>query len=486
MARNYLFYDIETTGLNKAFDQVLQFAAIRTDAELKEIERYFITVKLRPDIIPSPMALLTNRISITELSTGICEFEALQQIHQRMNQPDTISLGYNTLGFDDEFLRFAFYRNLLKPYTHQFKNGCRRMDLLPMTIIYWLFKRDILNWPEISGKPSLKLEHLGAANRLLKGQSHDAIVDVSATVELARRFFSERKMWDYLEGYFEKDTDNLRVAELPISFQSAAGGHQMGLMVNSEYGPQQNYLAPVLSIGTSIPYPNQTLWLRLDLSSLQETTGDSFADTTWIVRKRFGEPGILLPPIERYWKRLGEDRKVTVAQNLGWLQSETELFQEIIRYHREYSYPFIPNLDADAALYQIGFFSRDDEKAFGKFHKASLKRKAEMIGHFKSAEADILAARVLARNFPGTLPPEYEADFQAYMSRVNASDADDALIDYKGDPRMTPACALAEIERLRQNRSLDHAQIRLLEELKEYVEVNFHPKQGAEQLTIDF
>ena len=38
MKKTYLFYDIETTGLNKAFDQVLQFAAIRTDRQLNEIE----------------------------------------------------------------------------------------------------------------------------------------------------------------------------------------------------------------------------------------------------------------------------------------------------------------------------------------------------------------------------------------------------------------------------------------------------------------
>ena len=62
MTSNYLFYDIETTGLNKAFDQVLSFAAIRTDPGLNEIERHTITVKLRPDIIPSPGAILTNRI----------------------------------------------------------------------------------------------------------------------------------------------------------------------------------------------------------------------------------------------------------------------------------------------------------------------------------------------------------------------------------------------------------------------------------------
>lgn len=31
----YVFYDIETTGLNYAFDQILQFAAIRADASVQ-------------------------------------------------------------------------------------------------------------------------------------------------------------------------------------------------------------------------------------------------------------------------------------------------------------------------------------------------------------------------------------------------------------------------------------------------------------------
>jgi len=74
MATTFLFYDIETTGLNRAFDQVLQFAAIRTDRRLNEIDRHNIKVKLRPDVVPSPAAILTNRISISAFSSGLCEY----------------------------------------------------------------------------------------------------------------------------------------------------------------------------------------------------------------------------------------------------------------------------------------------------------------------------------------------------------------------------------------------------------------------------
>ena len=178
MTSSYLFYDIETTGLNKAFDQVLQFAAVRTDNRLNEIDRHSIKIKLRPDVIPSPGAIITNRISMAELASGTCEFEAVRRIHELMNAPGTVSLGYNTLGFDDEFIRFSFHRNLLPPYTHQYLNGCRRMDLLPITIIYRLYKTAVLKWPQVNGKLSLKLEHLSASNQLIDGQAHEAMVDV--------------------------------------------------------------------------------------------------------------------------------------------------------------------------------------------------------------------------------------------------------------------------------------------------------------------
>ncbi len=125
----YLFYDLETTGLNPAFDQILQFAAIRVDTEFNEIERFNIRVALSPDVIPNPNALLVNRIHPTQLAVGINEYEAIIKIHGIVNTPGTISLRYNTLGLDDDFLCFAFFRHLLPPYWHQYKNECDRMGM---------------------------------------------------------------------------------------------------------------------------------------------------------------------------------------------------------------------------------------------------------------------------------------------------------------------------------------------------------------------
>jgi exodeoxyribonuclease-1 len=136
MKKTYLFYDIETSGLNKAFDQVLQFAAIRTDTDLNEIERHEVDIRLSPDVIPSPGAVLTHQITPAATAKGVPEIEAISEIHRLFNQPGTISGGYNTLGFDDEFLRFSFYRNLLPPYTHQYENGCSRFYIFTLIPLY--------------------------------------------------------------------------------------------------------------------------------------------------------------------------------------------------------------------------------------------------------------------------------------------------------------------------------------------------------------
>jgi exodeoxyribonuclease-1 len=308
---------------------------------------------------------------------------------------------------------------------------------------------------------------------MLSGQSHDAMVDVATTVELARRFLHEKKMWRYLEGYYDKETDAHRMNELPLAFQSGAGDHHRGLMISGEFGPRLNYQIPVISIGESIPYSNQTLWLRMDQPQLRETTPQSIPQTTWVIRKKLGEPGILLPPHDRYWKRIGAERIALFEENRKWLQANQEIFHQIVKYCREYRYPFVPNLDADASLYQIGFYSRDDEKLCRAYQEASLDKKATLINQFTSPDARTLAWRVIARNYPAALPADYEPEFKRYLQRINPHREKDALVDYRRQRRTTPTDALAEIDRLKQSNELDRNQLRLLQDLQDHIRNQF-------------
>jgi exodeoxyribonuclease I len=462
----FLFYDIETTGLNPAFDQILDFSAIRTDMALNELERHTCKVRLRPDVIPSPGAVLTHGMSAKDLDSEMCEFEAAAYIHRLVNTPGTISIGFNTLGFDDEFLRFTFHRNLLPPYTHQYGNGCFRADMLPITVIFFLYRNDALIWPEIEGKTTLKLEHLKNANSLASGPSHDAMVDVEATLGLARRFLEKTEIWKYLLGCFEKRTDTDRVEKLPVYWESSAGEHRLGLMIGSEFGAERNFQVPVVSIGHSEPYSNQSLWLRLDQAELQETTPETIADNTWVIRKKFGEPGILLPPLERFRQGVSPERWAVAEENRVWLKAHHELFLEIVAYYRQFRYPEVPHVDLDAALYQIGFPSAFTQELCRKFHGADPVGRVHLIEQFPDSETQQMAIRVLGRNYPGRLPRRHQKVFDKYMAQVNPTSKSGAPVDYKGNHRTTPRGVLAKIERFNQDGDLGIRGRQLLHELE--------------------
>jgi exodeoxyribonuclease-1 len=59
----FVFYDLETTGLSPAYNQPLQFAAIRTDDSFAEIERVNLRCRIAPHIIPSPQALIVTGVT---------------------------------------------------------------------------------------------------------------------------------------------------------------------------------------------------------------------------------------------------------------------------------------------------------------------------------------------------------------------------------------------------------------------------------------
>jgi len=92
--------------------------------------------------------------------------------------------------------------------------------------------------------------------------------------------------------------------------------------------------------------------------------------------------------------------------------------------------------------------------------------------------------RLLYRNYPKSLPENITREFEAYMRRVNPLQEDDAIIDYKGEPRLTPSVALREIEHLKKSASLDKNQSALLEDLETFIKSNFPKRKAGRQLSI--
>ncbi len=448
--QTYLFYDIETTGLNKCFDQVLQFAAIRTDHQLNEISREEMAVTLNCDVVPSPGAIMTHRMGVDQFSNGLSELEAIQKIHTLLNTPNTISVGYNSLGFDDEFLRFSFYKNLLPPYTHQYSNGCGRMDIYPITVLYYLFKPDHLIWPNTNDVVNFKLENLNANNNFFEGAAHNAMVDVEVTLALARKLLEDQSMWNFVIDYFNKKTDEARI-----------GKNKVGLMVNGKIGNAAQFIAPVISLGQHQHYKNQSLWLRLDGENLSKTKSNAINETTKILKKRLGEPPIFLPLKERYVNLLSDDRKKIIEENKRWIEKNSDLFNAIEKFYQHEKYPEVPERDSDAALYDIGFPTPKEETLFRQFHAAKPEKKLSVAMQFPNSVRQEQAIRILARHFPDFLSDADRIKFDVYLHSQP--------VDFRGEKKLTIAQALIEIDALEKTKSLDAEQNKLLGELRKFL-----------------
>ncbi len=201
MAASFLFYDLETFGTDPRRSRIAQFAAIRTDADLNRIdEPWDFLVRPADDLLPSPAATLITGITPQRaLREGITEADAFARIFEAMSAPETCSLGYNSLRFDDEFVRHGLFRQFYDPYEREWRGGNSRWDLLDVMRLAHALRPEGIVWPKREdGAPSFRLEHLAEANGVREGDAHEALSDVRALIGMARKLKQAHpKLWDY-------------------------------------------------------------------------------------------------------------------------------------------------------------------------------------------------------------------------------------------------------------------------------------------------
>ena len=149
MTASFLFYDLETFGADPRRTRIAQFAAIRTNEALEEMEdpiSFF--VQPADDLLPSPQATLVTGIAPQDaLRDGVAEAAAFARINDEMARPGTCSAGYNSLRFDDEFVRHGLFRNFFDAYEREWRGGNSRWDLLDVLRLAHALRPDGLVWP---------------------------------------------------------------------------------------------------------------------------------------------------------------------------------------------------------------------------------------------------------------------------------------------------------------------------------------------------
>src|SRR5947209_881150 len=116
---SFVFFDTETTGLKRGFDQILHFAAIRTDTTLNEIARFETRSRLLPHVLPHPSALQTNGLPIARLTDPslLSHYEMVGEIQRTLLRwSPAVFVGFNSIRFDEEMLRHALFQCLFPAF----------------------------------------------------------------------------------------------------------------------------------------------------------------------------------------------------------------------------------------------------------------------------------------------------------------------------------------------------------------------------------
>lgn len=427
MGKTFYWYDLETSGTDPRWDRIVQFAGLRTDETLEEVGEVYCTyVQLPDDVLPNPDATLVTGIT-PQLSCaqGVTEWQALAEINRRFSVPGTCAAGYNSLRFDDEFIRHGFYRALLDPYAREWQNGNSRWDLIDLVRATGALRRDGIRWPvDEDGLPVYKLERMARENDLEHDQAHDALSDVRVTLALARLI---REQQPKLFDYYLQLRDKRQVRSLLEPF-----GARLCVHVSGMYPRQQFAAAPVISLCRHPQNSNSIVVVDLsrDVEPLidwpEERIREALFTPDNAERPPLKEIRINRCPFvagievltDENWSRLGFDRKLIKERQRRL--NRPGIAQKLMRV---YSRPRPERaVDVEAALYS-GFLDEADRSRCRSFHdELACGRWLDL--DYRDRRLGALAGRLKARSFPGLMTPDEQSEWQHFVSeKLTAEEA---------------------------------------------------------------
>lgn len=429
MPNSFLFYDLETFGIDPRWSRIAQFAAIRTDESLEVIDTPLsFFVKPADDLLPSPMATLITGISPQHaLREGVNEAAAFSRIFDEMSRPGTCTLGYNSLRFDDEFIRHGLFRNFHDPYEREWRGGNSRWDLLDAQRLMHALRPDGITWPQREdGKgTSFRLEHLAEANGVREGDAHEALSDVRATIGMARLM---RKAQPRLWAHALKLRDKRYVASLLDTVAMTPVLH-----VSQRYPASRLCAAPVLPLARHPRFDNRIVVFDLDAdpAPLLELDADAIADRLYTPAADLPEGVTRIPLKEIHanrapaiiaWEHLREgdfDRlgidPARIETHARWLRDAgPELAEKIRRVYA--TTPDFGTPDPDASLYD-GFLADAERKRMAEVRATPPAQLGQRDFGFRDERLPELLFRYRARNWPETLAADEHQRWDVYRQQ---------------------------------------------------------------------
>ncbi len=413
MAQTFFFYDLETSGLNARNDRIMQFAGQRTDMDLNPIgEPFNVLVKLNDDTLPSPDAIMVTGITPQQtVQDGFNEAEFCKMLQADVFTPDTVTVGFNNIRFDDEFIRHLFWRNFYDPYEWAYKDGRSRWDLLDVVRMTRALRPEGIKWPVVDGKAVNKLELITKENGVNHFKAHDALSDVEALIavtglikqqqpQLYRYLFDmrdknkvkalvnldDKKPFVYSSGRYSSDFNATTVA-----FPLTSGKNGNVVVYDLRHDPTP-------FVGLSVDDLKKRMY-----ASYEDRKKDDFIPVP-VKELQYNRAPAVAPlgvlTQNDGWGKLRIDSKI-VEKHTGILLADPG-FAESIRVIYENRPEYTRNPDPEAQLYDSFVNDRDririeavrnaTERDLGDFHpEFTDERLPSLLLHYK------------ARNFPKTL-----------------------------------------------------------------------------------
>jgi exodeoxyribonuclease-1 len=426
MSKTFFFYDLETSGLNPREDRIMQFAGIRTNEQFEQIgEAYNVLVKLSDDTLPSPDAIMVTGITPqATLTDGLSEAEFAKLLIEEVFIPDTITVGFNSIRFDDEFIRALLWRTFRDPYEWAWKDGRARWDMLDVVRMTRALRPDGIKWPVVDGKPTNRLELLSAENGLAHVKAHDALSDVEALVGVTKLIKSKQsKLFDYLLKMRDKkeikklvnlddkapfvytsgryDTD---FEKTTVAFPLTSAPNSNVLVYDLRYDPKDfvklDKKALEKKIYASYEERKAEDFVRLPVKSLQYNRCPAVAPL-----------GVLEQ--ESGWERISLDSR-TIEKHKEVLLSSPD-FAEKLREIYEARPEFKKLPDPEAQLYD-GFLSDRDRLRVETVAAADANTLADFSPEFSDERLTPLLLHYKARNYPAALSEEEAMQWELWRA----------------------------------------------------------------------
>ena len=460
---NYVFYDFETCSSNVSYGQIIEAAAVLVNDNFQELDRFESRCKLSPGIIPEAMALLVNKTSSKMLKErNLSHYQMIRQMMDKFNQwKNSIFIGYNSVEFDEEFLRRTLFKNLEYPYL-TVTNGNERGDLLGLARAAHLYYPDCIKTP-ISDKnnPLFKLERLAPMNNIKHDKAHSAMGDVLASIGIAKLLYKKApNVWKASLMTTNKDKCLQIIKEETL------------FCTNFFYGGK--------AIPFILTYLCQHPWnyafcfdLKADPSyyfnlSIQELKKEVFDVKPKVMRtiKHKKHPIIMNASyginFDNY-KQLGlsklRERAELIRENKDFANKVSSILEDDIREKQELDSQL--DVYAEESIYKK-FATKEDSAIMPEFHKVDWKDKFSVLQKFKDERFQYFGKKILYEESPESLPKnEYNLIHKEIASRVLSTNKE----KWNTIPR-----TYSEIDTLRNKFKEDKAKLEALEEINSFVE----------------